>query len=55
MLGFVTIMVVSNMTHSSFWLSTESHYFVIMTALMMASASRAAGQPIAPRSKPVPD
>jgi O-antigen ligase len=40
MLGFVAIMVVSSMTHSSFWLSTESHYFVVMTALMMASASR---------------
>lgn len=40
MLGFVAIMVVSNMTHSSFWLSTESHYFVVMTALLMTSASR---------------
>ena len=40
MLGFVAILLVSNMTHSSFWLSTESHFFVVMTALMMASASR---------------
>jgi O-antigen ligase len=49
MLGFVVIMVVSSMTHSSFWLSTESHYFVVMTALMMASASRAGGRPAAAR------
>ncbi|AOW12394.1 hypothetical protein LPB72_08105 [Hydrogenophaga crassostreae] len=40
MLGFVAIMLVSNMTHSSFWLSTESHFFIVMSALMMASASR---------------
>jgi O-antigen ligase len=39
MLGFSVIMVVSNMTHSSLWLSTESHFFIMMTALLMASAS----------------
>lgn len=38
-LGFVAIMLVSNMTHSSLWLSTESHFFILMTALLMASAS----------------
>lgn len=37
-LAFVAILVTSNMTHSSFWLSTESHFFVLMTALLMASA-----------------
>lgn len=38
MLAFVAIMLTSNMTHSSLWLSTESHFFVLMTALLMASA-----------------
>ncbi len=38
MLGFVTVMVASNMTHSSFWLSTENHFFILMTALLMAAA-----------------
>jgi O-antigen ligase len=51
MLGFVAILLVSNMTHSSFWLSTESHFFVVMTALMMASASRA----VAPVRRPSPN
>ena len=40
MLAFVVIMVISNMTHSSLWLSTESHFFIMITALLMASASR---------------
>lgn len=37
-MAFVVIMVVSNMTHSSFWLSTENHFFILMTALLMAAA-----------------
>lgn len=37
-LAFLTTLVVSNMTHSSFWLSTENHFFILMTALLMASA-----------------
>ena len=41
LLGFVAIMLVSNMTHSSLWLSTESHFFIMMTALLMASATPA--------------
>lgn len=40
MLAFVSIMLTSNMTHSSLWLSTESHFFILMTALLMASAGR---------------
>jgi O-antigen ligase len=40
MLSFVAVMLVSNMTHSSFWLSTESHFFILFTALLMASAQR---------------
>ena len=40
LLGFTAVLVVSNMTHSSMWLSTESHYFIMMTALLMASAGR---------------
>jgi len=39
MLAFVVIMAISSMTHSSLWLSTESHFFILMTALLMASAS----------------
>lgn len=40
MLAFVAIMFTSNMTHSSLWLSTESQFFILMTALVMASACR---------------
>ena len=54
MLGFVAIMVVSSMTHSSFWLSTESHYLVLMTALMMASAGRTGGRSAMPDPKSDP-
>ncbi len=39
MLSFVAVMLVSNMTHSSLWLSTESHFFILFTALLMASAT----------------
>lgn len=38
MLSFMAVMLVSNMTHSSFWLSTESHFFILFIALLMASA-----------------
>lgn len=38
MLAFVVTMLISNMTHSSLWLSTESHFFILITALLMASA-----------------
>ncbi|MDR7148285.1 O-antigen ligase [Hydrogenophaga palleronii] len=44
MLAFVAVMLVSNMTHSSFWLSTESHFFILFTALLMASALRSVEQ-----------
>jgi O-antigen ligase len=40
LLGFLAILVVSNMTHSSFWLSTENHFFILMSALLMAAARR---------------
>lgn len=40
MLAFLAILVISNMTHSSFWLSTENHFFILMTALLMAAAWR---------------
>ena len=40
MLAFVSIMFTSNMTHSSLWLSTESQFFILMTALLLASAGR---------------
>jgi O-antigen ligase len=53
MLAFVVIMVISNMTHSSLWLSTESHFFIMVTALLMASASRAVPRP-PPAPAPTP-
>jgi len=45
MLSFIAVMLVSNMTHSSFWLSTESHFFILFTALLMASALRRTEHP----------
>lgn len=36
--GFVAIMIANGMTHSSFWLSTESHFMILITALMMGAA-----------------
>lgn len=42
MFGFLAILLVANLTHSSFWLSTENHFFILMSALLVASASRAA-------------
>lgn len=38
MLAFVGIMAANSMTHSAFWLSTESHFMILITALLMASA-----------------
>ena len=38
MLGFLSVLIVSNMAHSSFWLSTENHFFTLMSALLMATA-----------------
>lgn len=37
-MGFLAILVVSNTTHSSFWLSTENHFFILMSALLMAAS-----------------
>lgn len=37
MMGFVAVLLVSNMTHSSFWLSTENHFFIFMSVLLMAA------------------
>lgn len=37
-LGFVAIMIANGVTHSSFWLSTESHFMILITALMMGAA-----------------
>jgi O-antigen ligase len=48
-LAFLTIMIGSNMTHSSFWLSTENHFFVLMTALLMAASLSKAQRLSAPR------
>lgn len=38
MMGFLAVMVAANLSHSSFWLSTENHFFILMTALLMAAA-----------------
>ena len=37
MLGFLAVLVASNMTHSSFWLSTENHFFILLSVLLMAA------------------
>jgi len=39
-LAFVAIMAANGMTHSSFWLSTESHFMILITALLMGSAQK---------------
>jgi O-antigen ligase len=46
-LAFVAVAVVAASTHSAFWLSTESHCLILMSALIMAGlrARRAAGAP----------
>ena len=36
-MGFVAVLLVANMTHSSFWLSTENHFFILMSVLLMAA------------------
>lgn len=36
-LAFVTALCVASLTHSAFWLSTESHCLILMSALTMAS------------------
>ncbi len=38
MMGFLAILIVSNTTHSSFWLSTENHFFILMSVLLMAAS-----------------
>lgn len=45
-MGFLAVLLVANMTHSSFWLSTENHFFILMSVLLMAGATpRAHGRP----------
>lgn len=39
-LAFVAIMAANGMTHSSLWLSTESHFMILITALVMGSAMK---------------
>jgi O-antigen ligase len=36
-MGFLAVLLVSNATHSSFWLSTENHFFILMSVLLMAA------------------
>lgn len=37
MMGFLVVLLVSNTTHSSLWLSTENHFFILMSVLLMAA------------------
>lgn len=37
LMGFLAVLLVSNATHSSFWLSTENHFFILMSVLLMAA------------------
>lgn len=39
MMGFLAVLLAANTTHSSFWLSTENHFFVLMSVLLMAAAT----------------
>ncbi|MBU7572559.1 MAG: O-antigen ligase family protein [Hydrogenophaga sp.] len=48
MMGFVTVLLVANTTHSSFWLSTENHFFILMSALLMAAIPMRQRERVAP-------
>jgi len=52
MMGFVAVLLVSNMTHSSFWLSTENHFFILMSVLLMAAVPARMGR-AGPKAKAV--
>lgn len=48
MMGFVAVLLVANTTHSSFWLSTENHFFILMSALLMAAIPMRQRERVAP-------
>ena len=53
MLAFVAVMLVSNMTHSSFWLSTENHFFILLSVLLMAAVPSRSRSTLQPSREPV--
>lgn len=53
MMGFLAILLVSNSTHSSFWLSTENHFFVLMSVLLMAASHARRGRAAPDAAPPV--
>lgn len=48
MMGFLAVLMAANMTHSSFWLSTENHFFILMSVLLMAAASQHRQERVSP-------
>jgi len=42
------VLLVANTTHSSFWLSTENHFFILMSALLMAAIPMRQRERVAP-------
>lgn len=53
MLGFLAVLVASNMTHSSFWLSTENHFFILLSVLLMAAVPARSRSTLQPSREPV--
>jgi O-antigen ligase len=53
MLGFLAVLVASNMTHSSFWLSTENHFFILLSVLLMAAVPARLRSTLQPSREPV--
>ena len=53
MMAFLAILCVSNMTHSSFWLSTENHFFILISALLMAASHARTARPALSMPPPV--
>ena len=52
-LGFLAVLVASNMTHSSFWLSTENHFFILLSVLLMAAVPSRSRSTLQPSREPV--
>ncbi len=48
MMGFLAVLLAANMTHSSFWLSTENHFFILMSLLLMAAVPMRPGRRASP-------
>ena len=48
MMGFLAVLLVSNSTHSSLWLSTENHFFILMSVLLMAALAARGRERVSP-------